>query len=72
MDTNIKQGDIFKLGNHVLICGDASNEEDLKKLLTRKNGGLIKTDQLLTDPHYCQVIINRREEYTGEKAEKLT
>lgn len=23
------------------------------------------------DPYYCQVIINRWEEYTGEKAEKL-
>ena len=52
-DTNIKHGDIFKLGNHVLICGDATSKEDLKKLLSKNSGGgLIKIDQLLTDPPY--------------------
>lgn len=34
VETNIEHGDIFKLKNHVLICGDATSDKDLKKLLT--------------------------------------
>lgn len=52
VETNIEHGDIFKLGNHVLICGDATSKEDLQKLLTTSEGGEIKIDQLLTDPPY--------------------
>ena len=39
METDIKHGDIFKLGNHVLICGDATSKEDLQKLLSTTGGG---------------------------------
>ena len=30
--TNIKRGDMFRLGNHLLLCGDATSKEDLKRL----------------------------------------
>lgn len=39
VETDIKHGDIFKLGNHVLICGDATSKEDLQKLLFATGGG---------------------------------
>ena len=42
-----KLGDIYKLGNHYLICGDSTKEEDVKRLL---NG--TKVDLLITDPPY--------------------
>ena len=29
-----KRGDIWKLGNHYLMCGDATSKEDIEKLMT--------------------------------------
>lgn len=42
-----KYGDIYKLGNHRLMCGDSTKEEDVKKLM---NGEL--ADLVVTDPPY--------------------
>lgn len=38
-DTDIKHGDIFKLGNHMLICGDATSKEDIETLIKNEGGG---------------------------------
>ena len=40
-----KYGDIYKLGNHRLMCGDSTKEEDVAKLM---NG--VKADMVFTDP----------------------
>ena len=42
-----KLGDIWKLGNHLLLCGDARSSDDLRKLL-----GDEKVDIIFTDPPY--------------------
>lgn len=42
-----KYGDIYKLGNHRLMCGDSTKEEDVAKLM---NGE--KADMVFTDPPY--------------------
>jgi len=42
-----KIGDLYILGNHRLLCGDSTKEEDIQKLV---NGQLI--DLVLTDPPY--------------------
>ena len=42
-----KLGDIYQLGNHRLMCGDSTNEEDVAKLM---NGN--KADMVFTDPPY--------------------
>lgn len=40
----MKKGQVWKLGKHYLMCGDATNKADLEKLL---RGG--KVDRLIVD-----------------------
>lgn len=54
-----KRGDIWQLGNHRVMCGDSTSEEDVQKLM---GGGL--ADLLLTDPPYN---VN----YEGKTKDKL-
>lgn len=42
-----KQGDIYQLGNHRLMCGDSTSIDDVEKLM---NGE--KADMVFTDPPY--------------------
>ena len=42
-----KLGDIYQLGNHRLMCGNSTSEEDVAKLM---NG--VKADMVFTDPPY--------------------
>ncbi len=42
-----KEGDLWKLGDHRLLCGDATSEENTKRLM---NG--LKADMIFTDPPY--------------------
>ena len=42
-----KYGDIYQLGEHRLMCGDSTKEEDVQKLMDGK-----KADMVFTDPHY--------------------
>ena len=43
----VKEGDIWTVGRHRLLCGDATNPEDIAKLMDGKRANL-----LLTDPPY--------------------
>ena len=43
----IKTGDLIELGNHRLMCGDSTNLEDVKKLISGK-----KVNMVFTDPPY--------------------
>lgn len=42
-----KSGDIYKLGNHYLMCGDSTNVENVKSLMQEQEADLI-----ITDPPY--------------------
>jgi len=42
-----KRGEVYQLGRHRLMCGDATSEEDVAKLM-----GGAKADMVLTDPPY--------------------
>ena len=54
-----KLGDIYQLGNHRLMCGDSTSEEDVLKLV-----GEQKIDLLITDPPY-------NVDYTGKTKEAV-
>lgn len=54
-----KPGEIYKLGNHRLMCGDSTKKEDVKKLM-----GGETADLLLTDPPY-------NVDYQGKSGAKL-
>ena len=52
-----KLGDIYQLGNHRLMCGDSTKQEDVDKLM---NG--VKADMVFTDPPYG---MNLDTDYSG-------
>jgi DNA modification methylase len=54
-----KLGDVYKLGNHRLMCGDATKIEDVEKLM-----GGVQADLIITDPPYNVA-------YTGKTKDKL-
>ena len=43
----VEKGDVWVVGRHRLVCGDATNEDDVTKLMDGKKANLI-----LTDPPY--------------------
>jgi len=47
VETVCKTGDLWQLGNHRLLCGDATKKEDVERLM---NGE--KADMVFTDPPY--------------------
>ena len=40
-----KKGDIYKLGDHRLMCGDATNADDMARLMDGSQSDLVVTDQ---------------------------
>ena len=53
IEKRVKLGDIWQLGKHRLICGDATDIVVIKKLM---NG--VKVDMVFTDPPYGINIVN--------------
>lgn len=43
-ETRCKPGDIWKLGEHRLLCGDATNPDDIKRLMGDKLAHMVFTD----------------------------
>ena len=73
---NAKLGDIYQLGNHRLMCGDSTKEEDVAKLMCGE-----KVDMVLSDPPYgmfldtdfssCLGSLGRKNNTRGNKYDKV-
>jgi DNA modification methylase len=50
-ETTTKPGDLFQLGNHRLMCGDARDLQQLRSLLS-VDGQPLQADLVFTDPPY--------------------
>jgi len=61
VEPKTKLGDMYKLGNHYLLCGDATNEDDVKKLIQDN-----QIDMVFTDPPYgLNINTDRSNRKTG-------
>ena len=60
MEVNVKEGDLFKLGEHYLLCGDSTVEANVKKLMQGA-----KADMVFTDPPYG---MNLDTDWSGAKS----
>ena len=64
--TSIIKGDIYKLGNHRLMCGDSRSSEDVKKMMNDE-----KADCIYSDPPYNIKLnyssgFSNKEKYQGK------
>lgn len=62
----IKYGDIFQLGDHRLICGDATDSKVVSKLL-----GAEKIKLILTDVPYGVALVEGKKGFTKSKQEHV-
>ncbi len=57
IEVRCQRGDLWRLGDHLLLCGDSTNPADVKRLMTA-NGVLTLADLWLTDPPYNVAVSN--------------
>ncbi len=65
----VKAGDIWKLGTHLLLCGDATNKSHYQKLMQNDKASLIITDPPYNVPisgHVCKTKHDEFEMASGE------
>lgn len=73
VETRCKRGDVWKLGEHRLMCGDSTSITDVEKLMDGN-----KADMLFTDPPYGVSYekktkeVLKTKEYTKIKNDDLT
>jgi len=73
--STVKLGEIYQLGNHRLMCGDATIKEDVNKLMNNQ-----KADMVFTDPPYNvdyeggfgrQTMANEEKKWSKIKNDKM-
>ena len=65
-----KLGDLYQLGDHRLMCGDSTKEEDVEKLMDGKLGNLIFTDPPYNVDYDYNVIYGIAEKIDGRERKK--
>ena len=65
-ELNISIGDVFTLGEHRLMCGDATNPDHVKKLMNKK-----QADLCVTDPPYNVDYGNNPDKFETIKRKKI-
>lgn len=58
LSNSIKLGDTFRLGSHVLLCGDSRNKEAVARLI-----GSRKIKAVITDPPYGVAVTESKEKF---------
>ena len=48
----VQPGDLWMLGRHRMLCGDATNAEDVARLMASGSAGPVKANLVVTDPPY--------------------
>ena len=51
LETDIKEGDLFQVGKHRLMCGDSTEIKNINKLVNKS-----KVDMVFTDPDFSMAI----------------
>jgi site-specific DNA-methyltransferase (adenine-specific) len=59
---SIKKGDLITLGDHLLLCGDSTNQEEIKKILHDK-----KVNLILSDPPYGVAYVESKNDLNTTK-----
>ncbi|EGO5842346.1 DNA modification methylase [Enterococcus faecalis] len=65
-EAKTKMGQLWKLGNHYLLCGDATKAADVEKLLQGKKANLV-----VTDPPYNVAVKSENKELNESGREKI-
>lgn len=65
-EAKTKLGQLWKLGNHYLLCGDATKLSDVEKLLQGKKANLV-----VTDPPYNVAVKSENKELNESGREKI-
>ncbi|HHX0204634.1 TPA: site-specific DNA-methyltransferase [Enterococcus faecalis] len=65
-EAKTKLGQLWKLGNHYLLCGDATKPSDVEKLLQGKKANLV-----VTDPPYNVAVKSDNKELNESGREKI-
>lgn len=63
---SIKQGDMFRLGNHLLVCGDSRNKELVAKLV-----GKHKIKAIVSDPPYGVAVTESKRDFQTLAKDKV-
>lgn len=65
-DPKAKRGDLYQLGEHRLLCGDATDQDDVERLL-----GGDKADLYLTDPPYNVAYVGKTKDALTIQNDKM-
>ena len=66
-ETRTKRGDVWVLGEHTLVCGDARDADDMGKLMDG-----MKADLFLTDPPYNVDYVGKTKDALKIENDKMT
>tara|TARA_R100000773_G_scaffold42434_1_gene39684 strand:+ start:1081 stop:2271 length:1191 start_codon:yes stop_codon:yes gene_type:complete len=64
-EAQTKEGDLYQLGNHKLLCGDSTSVEQIERIM-----GGEKADMVFTDPPYRMVVTGGINQPVGKAAKK--
>ncbi len=70
--TDIKTGDMFRLGRHVLFCGDSTDINTVKVLMGKTRANIINTDPPFNIGLSYQAGIGNKKNYGGKTNDKKT